>query len=225
MDIRLTHRVKLGIQTPKSKNSIRMIPLIQQVVKEFYQWRSIQTQDSTNYAVQYEASGFVLTNQLGGFMEPRTLKDYYNNMLAAAGIGHFTFHATRHTFATRAMERGMDAKTISALLGHASTSFTLDTYTHVLDTQRREGMALMDDMFSVSNACPYPIVISMLNGEWLLDAIDFRDVSVLAKDVMRGIGQVKQMIAEKYDGLMLPPATPYDSLVLNPNETYMLISL
>ena len=216
---------EIVIQTPKSKNSIRMIPLIPQIVKEFYQWRRVQSQDAVDYAEQYQASGFVLTNPMGGYMEPRTLKDYYNQMLNVSGIGHFTFHASRHTFATRAMERGMDAKTISAILGHASTSFTLDTYTHVLDTQRREGMALMDDMFSVPNACPYPVVISMLNGEWLLDAIDFNNVSVLAKDVMKGIEQIKQMITEKYDGLMLPPATPYDSLVLQPNETYMLMQL
>ena len=202
-----------------------MIPLIPQIVKEFYQWRRVQSQDAVDFAEQYQASGFVLTNPMGGFMEPRTLKDYYNQMLNVSGIGHFTFHASRHTFATRAMERGMDAKTISAILGHASTSFTLDTYTHVLDTQRREGMALMDDMFTVPNACPYPVVISMLNGEWLLDAIDFHNVSVLAKDVMKGIEQIKQMITEKYDGLMLPPATPYDSLVLQPNETYMLMQL
>ena len=216
---------EIVIQTPKSKNTIRMIPLIPQIVKEFYQWRSIQMQDAANYAGQYEASGFVLTNQLGGFMEPRTLKDYYNNMLAAAGIGHFTFHATRHTFATRAMERGMDAKTISALLGHASTSFTLDTYTHVLDTQRREGMALMDDMFAVQNTCPYPVVVSAVSNGYLLNAVDFNGISVLAQDVMQGIAEIKERIIEKYDGMMLPPATPSDSLVLQPNEMYFLMQL
>lgn len=216
---------EIVIQTPKSKNSIRMIPLIPQIVKEFYQWHSLQMQDAADLAGQYNDSGFVLTNPAGGYMEPHTLKDYYNNMLTDSGIGHFTFHATRHTFATRAMERGMDAKTISAILGHASTSFTLDTYTHVLDTQRRDGMALMDDMFTVQNTCPYPVVISAVSEGYLLNAVDFHDVSVITKDVMKGMEQIRQMIIEKYDGLMLPPATPYDSLILQPNEMYMLMQL
>jgi hypothetical protein len=123
------------------------------------------------------------------------------------------------------MERGMDAKTISALLGHASTSFTLDTYTHVLDTQRRDEMALMDDMFAVQNDAPYPVVISQQDNEYLLDAVDFQGVSVVTNDVMKGIEQIKQMITEKYDGLMLPPATPYDALVLHPDEQYLLLRL
>ena len=46
--------------------------------------------------------------------------------LPNADIGHFTFHALRHTFATRALERGMDYKTLSAILGHYSVAFTMD---------------------------------------------------------------------------------------------------
>lgn len=216
---------EIVIQTPKTRNSIRMIPLIPQMVREFQQWRRIQMQEMTENVGQYENSGMVLTNPLGGYIEPRTLKDHYNSMLDASGIGHFTFHAARHTFATRAMERGMDAKTISALLGHASTSFTLDTYTHVLDTQRRDGMALMDDMFAVQNDAPYPVVISQQGSEYLLDAVDFQGVSIVTGDVMKGIELLRQMIMDRYDGLMLPPATPYDSLVLQPGEQYLLLRL
>lgn len=52
------------------------------------------------------------------------------SLLKDADIGHFTFHALRHTFATRALERGMDYKTLSAILGHYSVAFTMDTYGH-----------------------------------------------------------------------------------------------
>lgn len=52
----------------------------------------------------------------------------YDRLLKDADIGHFTFHALRHTFATRALERGMDYKTLSAILGHYSVAFTMDTY-------------------------------------------------------------------------------------------------
>ena len=53
-------------------------------------------------------------------IEPRTFKDYYNQMLGLSGLPHFTFHALRHTFASRATEEGMDMKTLSVIMGHAA---------------------------------------------------------------------------------------------------------
>ena len=52
-------------------------------------------------------------------------------LLAEAGLPNMRFHDLRHTFATHAMTSGVDAKTLSGILGHTKTSFTLDTYTHV----------------------------------------------------------------------------------------------
>ena len=64
-------------------------------------------------------------------------KDYYDRMLKDADVGHFTFHALRHTFATHALASGVDAKTLSGILGHTNASFTLDTYTHVTPDMQR----------------------------------------------------------------------------------------
>ncbi len=44
----------------------------------------------------------------------------------------------RHTFATHALTSGVDAKTLSGILGHTNASFTLDTYTHVTPDMQRE---------------------------------------------------------------------------------------
>lgn len=93
----------------------------------------------------------MLTNEFGRLIEPRTLSDYYHGILKAADLPHFTFHALRHTFAPRALEQGMDAKTLSTLLGHYSVAFTLDTYTHVLDDQKRSEMARMEALFQIYN--------------------------------------------------------------------------
>lgn len=93
----------------------------------------------------------MLTNEFGGLIEPRTLSDYYHGILKAADLPHFTLHALRHTFAPRVLEQGMDAKTLSTLLGHYSVAFTLDTYTHVLDDQKRSEMARMEALFQIYN--------------------------------------------------------------------------
>lgn len=59
-------------------------------------------------------------------------------LLKKAGLPSIRFHDLRHTFATQALASGVDAKTLSGILGHTQASFTLDTYTHVTgDMQKR----------------------------------------------------------------------------------------
>jgi integrase len=55
--------------------------------------------------------------------------------VANAGVQYRKFHAIRHTFATRALELGVDIKTLSEILGHANVSITLNTYNHSLMEQ------------------------------------------------------------------------------------------
>lgn len=140
-------KTEIVIGTPKSKSSLRSIPLLNGIVQELEQWRAVQENDAVLAPAAYKASGMVVTNTLGGWIEQRTFKDYYNTMLAAAELPHFTFHALRHTFATRALEQKMDAKTLSVILGHSSVSFTLDTYSHVLDDHKREEMQRLESLF------------------------------------------------------------------------------
>ena len=118
---------EIVIQTPKSQNSIRAIPLLPAVLQELQGWQYVQQKDAELAGDQYNASGYIVTNPLGGMIEPRTFKDYYHQILQASGLCHVTFHALRHRFASRAMEQGMDPKTLSEIMGHYSVSFTLDT--------------------------------------------------------------------------------------------------
>ena len=54
------------------------------------------------------------------------------------------FHDLRHTFATHAPAGGVDAKTLSGILGHTNASFTLDIYTHITDTMQRQAAVHID---------------------------------------------------------------------------------
>lgn len=153
-------KTEVVFQTPKSQNSIRSIPLLPGLLSDLSIWRSTQMEDQLRAGDGYVPSDLVVTNELGGYIEPRTFRDYYHQMLTLAGLPHFTFHALRHTFATRAMEQGMDVKTLSILLGHASVSFTLDTYAHVLDSQKREAMQLMQELYAPQPVLVKPVIFS-----------------------------------------------------------------
>ena len=58
------------------------------------------------------------------------------------------FHDLRHTFATHALTSGVDAKTLSGILGHTKTSFTLDTYTHVTGDMHRKASGIVSEFMN-----------------------------------------------------------------------------
>ena len=58
------------------------------------------------------------------------------------------FHDLRHTFATLALQNGVDVKTVSGMLGHFSAGFTLDTYAHVTTASQRQAAKTMGSVLS-----------------------------------------------------------------------------
>lgn len=75
-------------------------------------------------------------------------------ILKNAGLPSIRFHDLRHTFATHALSNGVDARTLSGILGHTNASFTLDTYTHVTNDMQKNASAIvgrfMKDITEVS---------------------------------------------------------------------------
>ena len=71
-------------------------------------------------------------------LDPAYIRTRLHLILEHAQCKQIRFHDLRHTFATHALASGVDAKTLSGILGHTQASFTLDTYTHVTgDMQKR----------------------------------------------------------------------------------------
>ena len=61
-----------------------------------------------------------------------------HRVLKRAGLEKVRFHALRHTFATLALQNGVDVKTLSGLRGHYSVGFTLDTYGHITPAMKQD---------------------------------------------------------------------------------------
>ena len=62
----------------------------------------------------------------------------------------FRFHELRHTFATLALQNGVDIKTVSGMLGHYDAGFTLRTYTHATDKMQDKDAATMGNLMAQS---------------------------------------------------------------------------
>ena len=85
-------------------------------------------------------SDYVFCSPMGGILEPGSQRKRLQRLLESCGMEKIRFHDLRHTFATLALQNGVDVKTLSGLLGHYSAGFTLDTYGHI-STQMQQDAA------------------------------------------------------------------------------------
>ena len=76
--------------------------------------------------------------------DPATVRKRLQTILERAGCKKIRFHDLRHTFSTAALEHGMDIKTLSTIIGHVSSSTTLNIYAHVTDEMRRTAAVKID---------------------------------------------------------------------------------
>ncbi len=76
-------------------------------------------------------------------LNPQSAYTHLKVLLKKAGLPLIRFHDLRHTFATHAIAGGVDAKTLSGILGHTNASFTLDTYTHVTTDMQKNAAKIV----------------------------------------------------------------------------------
>ena len=93
-------------------------------------------------------SEYVFPSPTGGPISPDSILHMLHRVLKRAGLPKVRFHDLRHTFATLALQNGVDIKTVSGMLGHYSAGFTLDTYAHVTTAAQRQAANTMDNVLS-----------------------------------------------------------------------------
>lgn len=77
-----------------------------------------------------------------------TMREHHFKKLAASiGRPDLRVHDLRHSFATLGLEQGIDVKTISETLGHASVSFTLSIYVHVSENMHQSAAEKMESLW------------------------------------------------------------------------------
>ncbi|MBO2532688.1 MAG: hypothetical protein CW342_07305 [Thermoactinomycetaceae bacterium] len=76
--------------------------------------------------------------------EPRRAIHVFHRIIKRADVPKIRFHDLRHTHATLLLQQGVDPKIVSECLGHASITLTLDTYSHVIPSLKKEAAMTFD---------------------------------------------------------------------------------
>ena len=123
-------KTQLLLTNAKTKNSMRFIPLGTNLLHLL-----------KNYKINHHRhnSQFILTAS-EHFMDPRNYYNQFKKILRFCHLEQFNYHALRHTFATECIERGLDPKSLSEMLGHADVRITLDLYVHPNLESKKEFM-------------------------------------------------------------------------------------
>lgn len=123
-------KTALVVGDAKTYSSDRVLPVPEKLYKIL---SKIRSQDSE----------FVIPGKKYPYMDPRTFQYAFKRCLKKSGIRNINYHALRHTFATRCIESGMDIKSLSEILGHASVNITLNIYVHSSMEHKREQLNKM----------------------------------------------------------------------------------
>lgn len=121
-----TRHTELLLDTPKTANSVRDIPMSSELLKML---KSLNKVVNENY--------YVISNDIKP-IEPRTYRNHYKKLCKQLDIPELKFHGLRHSFATRCIESKADYKTVSVLLGHSNISTTLNLYVHPNKEQKKK---------------------------------------------------------------------------------------
>ena len=123
----------------KTKNAYRTLPLAEDTI-------SILNEQKKKVG----SSPWVFPSATGGPISPDSVLHMLHRVLKRAGLPQVRFHDLRHTFATLALQNGVDIKTVSGMLGHFSAGFTLDTYAHVTTSAQKAAANTMGKLLSGS---------------------------------------------------------------------------
>lgn len=135
-------------QVYRIDGEIREVPL-----KTKHSYRSISiSKDAVELLREMKTrrvSEYVFPSPTGGPISPDSVLHMLHRVLKRAGLPSMRFHDLRHSFATLALQNGVDIKTVSGMLGHFSAGFTLDTYAHVTTAAQKEAANTMGNVLNV----------------------------------------------------------------------------
>ena len=130
---------KQSLQTPKTKNSKRVISIDPTTLSILKNWKKDQIKIYFKNGKHFEGDdNFIFTNQRGDWVHIHNFIRYFKRFIADHKLKTITPHGLRHTHASLLFSAGVEPKNISDRLGHSTVQITLDLYTHISEEQRTD---------------------------------------------------------------------------------------
>ena len=143
-----TQTLRVRRQVGRINGEVREAPL---KTKKAYRTISLGTDAVGILKQQREkrpSSSYVFPDPTGGPIASNSVLHMLHQVLDQAGLPEIRFHDLRHTFATLALQNGVDVKTVSGMLEHFSAGFTLDTYAHVTTAAQKKAAETMGEVLA-----------------------------------------------------------------------------
>lgn len=139
---------KLIEQVPKSKTSIRTIPIPSNLIPLLEEQDTINKLNKIKCGPCWTNSDFIFVTESGKNIEAQNLTRSYRRLLNKLEIPYRKYHSIRHTYSTKLFEAGVPLKTVQILLGHSDISTTANIYTHVMKKEKVKSVEVLNSLFA-----------------------------------------------------------------------------
>lgn len=135
-------------ETPKTKKSIRTITLPDEIMQMMKEYKAYQNEERLRLGEYFVNYGYVFTQDNGEALHPDSINHEFLKMEKKYNLPHLRPHSFRHTMATHLFANGnMDVVTVSARLGHAQPSTTMNIYAHAIPSKDEKCSELLGNLF------------------------------------------------------------------------------
>ena len=140
-----TGEVGIKVSAPKTKNSIRKIPLLPSVEIMIDRQLKLNEEMKERAGANWHENVLLFPTDEGNIHDLSVMRSAMGRILKRAGLDHMTIHALRHTYATTALNSGVAAQNVAKLLGHKDGATTLKFYAHYINTEAMSQLQTLEE--------------------------------------------------------------------------------
>jgi len=141
-----TYHYEFKITTPKTKKSIRKVPIPTELEKDLAELNKIRNEEKLKLGELYCDNNLLFPSTTGTYIDSRNLLRAWTRVFKNINVPYKKLHALRHTYATQLLKNGVQLLTVSRLLGHSSIK-TTEIYAHVLESTKINDVEKLNVLF------------------------------------------------------------------------------